>query len=139
MVDRAAIMHLLARRCFAEAAYFGAVAALTSPTAELHMLAGIGCCGCIEPLAIAQRLMENVPVAEDKLGAGGLRISPSSSMPNAGFIHLIESLRLEPNITAPAELRDVIDGVADDLAFFSRRELHRSPDHVMAIVRARRV
>jgi hypothetical protein len=128
MVDRDAIVYLLSRRCFAEAAYFGVVAALKAPTAEAHMLAGAGCCGCVEPLANAQRLLEGIPVAEEKLGVDGLLVSPASALPYEGFFHLIESLRLDPRITAPEELRAVFDDVADDLAFFSRRELHQPPE-----------
>jgi hypothetical protein len=43
-------------------------------------------------------------------------------------IHLVEAVRLDPAIKASENLREVFDSVADDLASFSRRELHRPPD-----------
>jgi hypothetical protein len=91
------------------------------------MLAGVGCCGCVEPLAIGQRLLEGVPVADEKLGMGSLLISPATELPYEGFFHLIEAVRLDPSIQAPENLRQVFDSVADDLAYASRRELHRPP------------
>lgn len=126
MDDLESIAHLLSRRCFVEAAYFGAVSALRTPTALAHMFAGVGCCGCAEPLAIAQRLLEDAPV-RDEVDAG-LRISPATELPYEGFFHLIQAVRLHPAIKAPESLREVFDAVADDLAFVSRRELHRAPD-----------
>lgn len=122
------IGHLLSRRCFTEAAYFGAVSALNSSTAEAHLLAGVGCCGCVEPLAIGQRLLEGVPVSDEQIGMNVLLISPATELPYEGFFHLIEAVRLDPAIKAPENLREVFDAVADDLAYFSRRELHRPPD-----------
>jgi hypothetical protein len=127
MVDLELVAHLLSRRCFAEAAYFGALSALKSPRAEAHMLAGVGCCGCAEPLAMAQRLLEDVPVHNEEVGAGVLRISPATELPYEGFFHLIEAVRLDPAIKAPRSLREVFDAVADDLAYVSRREIHRPP------------
>lgn len=122
------IANLLSRRCFVETAYFGVLRALKSPTAEAHLLAGVGCCGCIEPLATGQRLLEGVPVPDEKIEMGALLISPATELPYEGFFHLIEAVRLDPAIKAPGNLREIFDSVADDLAFFSRRELHRPPD-----------
>jgi len=128
MIDLEHVAHLLYQRYFAEAAYFGAVSALRSPTAEAHMLAGVGCCGCAEPLAMAQRLLEGVPVPDEELGGtGGLRISPASQLPYEGFLHLLQALRLDPSIKAPTNLRNVFDSIADDLAYVSRRELEPGP------------
>jgi hypothetical protein len=129
MGDLQFIAQLLSRRRFLEAAYFGAVSALKSPSPEAHLFTGVGCCGCVEPLAIGQRLLEGVPVPDEQLGTGFLAISPATELPYEGFFHLIEAVRLQPGIQAPGDLRPVFDAVADDLAYFSRRELHRPPDH----------
>jgi hypothetical protein len=125
MVD--SMVYLLSQRCFAEAAYFGAVQAMKKPSAQAHLFAGLGCCGCAEALAIAQRLLEGAPVP-DEIGAGGLRISPATRLIYEGFFHLLEALRLDPSIKVPGELRELADGVADDLAYVSRREMHMPPD-----------
>lgn len=126
MNDLESLAHLLSRRCFVEAAYFGTVSTLKSPTALAHMFAGVGCCGCVEPLAMAQRLLEDAPV-RDEVGVG-LCISPVTELPYEGFFHLIQAVRLDPTIKAPENLRSVFDAVADDLAYVSRREFHRPPD-----------
>jgi len=55
-------------------------------------------------------------------------VSPATELPYEGFLHLIEAIRRDPAITAPSSLREVFDAVADDLAYVSRRELHRPPD-----------
>jgi hypothetical protein len=127
--DPTAIEHLLAQRYFAETAYYGGVLATASPSAQAHMLAGAGCCGCAEPLAAAQRLLDgdpDPPHAGD--GAGGLRVSPATELPYEGLGHLIAAVSLDPALRAPERLHDVLDGVADDLAYVSRREIHRPPD-----------
>jgi hypothetical protein len=124
MSDLPSIAVLLSRRCFIEAMYFGTIAALRLPSAEAHMFAGIGCCGCAEPLAIGQRLLDGM----EEVRASGLIVSPATELPYEGFFHLIEAVRLNPAIKAPENLREVIDAVADDLAYISRRELHRPPD-----------
>lgn len=127
VIDLDLVAHLLSRHCFAEVAYFATMASMKSPTALSHMLAGVGCCGCSEPLAIAQRLLEGAPVSGD-VGPGGLRVSPATTLPYEGFFHLIEAIRREPSIVAPRDLREVFDAVADDMAYVSRRELHAAPD-----------
>jgi hypothetical protein len=127
MDDLDSIAYLLSRRCFAEAAYFGAMHALKQPSAQAHLFAGLGCGGCAEPLAVAQRSLEDAPVPRE-IGAGGLTVSPATNLIYEGFFHLIEALRLDPSIKVSAELREVADYVADDLAYVSRRELHTAPD-----------
>src|SRR5512146_2358032 len=111
MNDLELIAHLLSRRCFAEAAYLGAVSALRTPTALAHIYAGVGCCGCAEPLAIAQRLLEGAPTHAEV--DAGLRVSPETELPYEGFFHLVQALRLDPAIKAPENLREVFDSVAD--------------------------
>jgi hypothetical protein len=123
------IASLLSRRFFVEAAYYGAVSAIRNPSAMAHMFAGVACCGCAEPLAAAQRLIEGV-AGDDEGGAGGLLVSPATDLPYEGFFHLIEAVRLDPELRAPAALRGVFDAVADDLAYASRREVHRPPDRM---------
>lgn len=119
---------LLAQRFFVEAAYYAGVAAAATPSARAHMLAGAGCCGCAGPLASAQRLLDGDPEpVSDDLG-GGLRVSPQTELPYEGFLHLVAAARHEPDLRAPSPLRDVLDSVADDLAYVSRREIHRPPD-----------
>ena len=123
MVDLELVTHLLSKRCFADAIYFATLSAIQTPSARAHMLAGIACCGCVEPLATAQRLLEGA--AKDRtFQVGPLLVSPMSRLPYEGFFHLIQALRLDPSITAPASLRPVADEVADDMAYVSRRELH---------------
>ena len=122
------IEHLLSQRFFAEVAYYAGVSAASSPTARAHLLAGVGCCGCAEPLAAAQRLLDGDPEPSSGDGAGSLRVSPATELPYEGFLHLIEAVRLDPELRASEHLRDVLDGVADDLAYVSRREIHRPPD-----------
>jgi hypothetical protein len=126
--DPTAIEHLLARRYFAEAAYYAGVLATASPSARTHMLAGAGCCGCAEPLAGAQRLLDGDPDPHGDEGAGGLRVSPATELPYEGIRHLIAAHSLDPALRAPERLHEVLDGVADDLAYVSRREIHRPPD-----------
>jgi len=128
MDNLASIAHLLSRRCFAEVAYFGAVTALNHPSARAHMLAGAGCCGCVEALAIAQRLIEGVPMRDEDMARSVPLVSPATELPYEGFFHLLEAIRREPAITAPPGLEKVLDAVADDLAYVSRRELHRPPE-----------
>lgn len=128
MDDLASIAALLSQRCFMDVAYFGVVHAMKSPSAEAHMLAGVGCCGCVEPLAIAQRLVEGVAVRDEDLASSMPPVSPATELPYEGFFHLIEAIRRDPAIAAPPSLCEVFDAVADDLAYFSRRELHRPPD-----------
>jgi hypothetical protein len=55
-------------------------------------------------------------------------VSPGAVLPYDGFEHLVQSARLDPHLRAPGRLRDVLDAVADDLAYVSRREIHRPPD-----------
>lgn len=124
--DLDAVEHLLAQRFYAEAAYFAGVASARAPSARAHMLAGAGCCGCAEPLAAAQRLLDGDPDPGE--ADAGLRISPATELPYEGLEHLLEALRVEPALRAPEALRDVFDRVADDLAYVSRREIHRPPD-----------
>jgi len=124
MTDLDYIVHLLTNKCFAEAAYFASVGAAKAPSSLSHLLAGSACCGCAEPLAIAQRLLEGAPVP-DEIGAGGLRVSPATDLPYEGFFHLIESLRLDSSIQPTPDLCQVFDDIADNLAYVSRRELHR--------------
>jgi hypothetical protein len=124
------VASLLSRRYFAEAAYFGVVDALRNPSANAHLLAGIGCCGCVAPLATAQRLMDGDPVPDSDLGAGGLRVSPLTELPYEGLFHLIEAVRADPATEVPGQLREVADAVADDLAYASRREVRRPPDEL---------
>lgn len=126
MNDVEYVAHLLSRRCFVEAAYFGVLCALRAPTAEAHMFTGVGCCGCAAPLAHVQRLLEGVPMPDEKSGVDRLRISPGTPLPYEEFYHLLEAVRLNPAITAPDSLREVFDAVADDLAYVSRRELRGS-------------
>ena len=128
MIDLDFISYLLSQRYFAEAAYFGGMMSVKAPSALAHMLAGVGCCGCAEPLATAQRLLEGVPVPDEEVGTGGLLISPITHLPYEGFFHLLQALRLDPSIKSPAKLREVFDSVADDLAYVSRRELEPGPD-----------
>jgi hypothetical protein len=113
---------LVAERHFVEVAYFAGVSATASPSAEAHLFAGIGCCGCVEPQAVAQRVLED----EDGLGGGGLRVSFATRLPYAGLDHLLEAVRADPELRAPDHLREVIDGVAEDLAYVSRREVRTS-------------
>jgi hypothetical protein len=127
VTDLEFVANMLSRRYFAEAAYFGVVSALKAPTAAAHMLAGAGCCGCVEPIAQGQRLLEGA-LDSDTVGPGGLRVSPATEMPYEGFFHLVQARRLDRTIMAPASLHDVFETVADDLAYFSRRELHTAPD-----------
>jgi len=124
------VASLLSRRYFAEAAYFGGVGALRNPSANAHLLAGIGCCGCVAPLATAQRLMDGDPVPEGDLAIGGLRVSPATELPYEGLFHLIEAVRADPATKIPGPLREVADAVADDLAYASRSEVRRSPDEL---------
>jgi hypothetical protein len=128
MNDMEWMIHLLVRRCFVEAAYFGVVRALKTPSAEAHMLAGVGCCGCASPLAIGQRLLEGDSIPDEATGGSGLIISPATELPYEGFFHLLEAIRMNPDIQAPESLGEVFDAVADDLAYVSRREIHRPPD-----------
>lgn len=116
--------HLVAERYFVEAAYLAGVGAASAPSARTHMLAGIACCGCMQPQAAAQRLADGDPVPSR--ARGGLRVSFATRLPYAGFDHLIAALRAEPELRAPEHLRAVIDEVADDLAYASRREVRTS-------------
>lgn len=129
MINLDYIVHLLSLRCFAEAAYFGTVQTLKTPTARAHLLAGVGCCGCTEPLSLAQRLLEGVFVSDEELKKSELRVSPITLLPYEGFFHLINALRLDQSIRAPESLRDIFDSVADDLAYVSRRELEPGPNN----------
>ena len=128
MDELSRIEHLLAQRFFAEAAYYGGVSATSSPTARAHLLAGVGCCGCAEPLAAAQRLLDGDPSRAPATVPAAFAVSPATELPYEGFLHLIEAVRLDPELRASEHLRDVLDGVADDLAYVSRREIHRPPD-----------
>jgi len=125
--DVQAITSFLANRYYAEAAYFGTLLSLRTADARAHLIAGIGCCGCSAPLADVQRLLEGVPERAET-GTCGLRVSPMTSLPIEGFFHLVQARRLDRTIMVPADLREVADEVADDLAFVSRRELHWPPD-----------
>jgi hypothetical protein len=122
--DLAAVEQLLAQRYFAEVVYYAGVSATSSPSARAHLLAGVGCCGCAQPLANAQRLLEDDPEPR----ANGLRVSPATELPYEGLVHLLEAFRLDPGLRAPEGLHDVCDEVADDLAYVSRREIHRPPE-----------
>jgi hypothetical protein len=122
------VASLLSRRYFAEAAYFGVVDALRNPSANAHLLAGIGCCGCVAPLATTQRLMDGDPVADSDLGIGGLRVSPATELPYEGLFHLVEAVRADAATKVPGPLREIADAVADDLAYASRSEVRRPPD-----------
>jgi hypothetical protein len=122
------ISNLLSQRYFPEAAYFASLLSLQNPTATLHMLAGAACCGCAEPLAKAQKLLDGVDVPDEELGTGGLRVAPITLLPYEGFFHLLQALRMDPSIKAPTNLHVVFDSIADDLSYFSRRELELPPD-----------
>ncbi len=61
-----------------------------------------------------------------ELALGGLRVSPMSQLPFAGFDHLLAAFRADPQLRAPERFREVIDGIADDLAYMSRREIQSS-------------
>jgi len=122
------ISYLLSQRYFPEAAYFASILSLQTPTASAHMLAGAASSGCAEPLAKAQKLLEGIDVPDEELGTGGLRVSPITLLPYEGFFHLLQALRLDPSLTAPANLREVFDSIAEDLAYISRRELELPPD-----------
>ena len=50
-------------------------------------------------------------------------------MPFAGLDHLLAAFRADPRLSAPADLHAVIDAVADDLAYTSRREIRTSQRH----------
>jgi hypothetical protein len=128
MEDLTHIEDMLVRRFFAEAAYFAGVRAVESPSAEVHMLAGGSCCGCVEPLAVGQRLLEGAPVTSAESGPGGLRVSPATELPQEGLAHLLQAVRLAPELRAPERLLEIFDGIADDLAYASRREIHRPPE-----------
>jgi hypothetical protein len=124
MIELETLLHFLRERCFAEAAYFAALRASESGVADDFVLAGLACCGCVGPSAIAQRLLEGAEVAEESLGGGGLRVSPATPLVHAGFAHLINALRRDPAARVPTELIPTAEAIADDLAFASRRELH---------------
>jgi hypothetical protein len=128
MDDLNAIEDLLVQRYFVEVAYYGGVNAAKAPSARAHLLAGVGCCGCAEPMAVAERLLDGDADPRADEGAGGLRVSPGTELPYDGFEHLVQSARLDPQLRAPQRLREVLDAVADDLAYVSRREIHRPPD-----------
>jgi len=128
VAELTAMQHLLSQRFFAETAYFAGVGAALSPSAQAHMLAGAGCCGCAEPLAVAQRLVDGDPEPSREADGSALRVSPGTELPYAGFEHLVEAFRLDPGLRAPESVHDVLDSVADDLAYVSRREIHRPPD-----------
>lgn len=127
MIDLEFVVHLLSRRYYVEAACLGILSAAKHPTALAHMLAGAACCGCAEPLAYSQRLLEDAPIA-DSMSSGGLLVSPASSLPYDGFFHLIEALRLDPSIQAPHALHEVFHAIALELSFVSRREIHQPPN-----------
>lgn len=127
MTDSEFLVNLLGTRCYAEAAYYGGLLALKERSATAHMLAGAACCGYAEPAAAAQRILEGAPL-EGEIGPGGLRVSPQTTLPYEGFFHLLEARRLDPSISAPSTIRPIFDSIADDLAYFSRREFHSSAD-----------
>jgi hypothetical protein len=127
MDDLASLENLLLRRCFVEVAYFGAVRAMKAPSAAAHMLAGVGCCGCMAPLAVAQQLLEGIAVPDEALAIRAV-VSPASELPYEGFFHLVEAVRRDRAVRAPPSLREVFDAVADELAYVSRRETHRPPE-----------
>ena len=127
MTDLDRCERLLAERCFVEVAYLAGVEATASPSARAHLLAGVGCCGCVEPIAAGQRLLDDDPLPSTDRGGGGLRISPGTPLPYAGLDHLLEAFRADPALRAPESLWTVLDAVADDLAYVSRREIQRSP------------
>ena len=128
MVDLDRVTLFLSKRYFADVLYLATLGAIQSRASRAHMLAGIACCGCAEPLASGQRLLEGVgkdPITQP----GPLIVSPMTMLPYEGFFHLIQAFRIEPSLTAPvASLRSLADDVADDMAYVSRRELHFPPE-----------
>jgi len=104
-----------------------AVSAIKAHSAVAHMLAGVACCGCAEPLAIGQRALEGASAPHEE-NASEPRTCPATDLLYEGFFHLIEAVRLDSSIEAPAALRDQFDAIADDLAYVSRRELHAPAD-----------
>ena len=61
------------------------------------MFAGVGCCGCVAG------------------AGGGLRISPHTRLPHAGFGHLLAAFEADPNLLVPRRMRGVVNNVADEL------------------------
>lgn len=129
MIDRKYWEYLLRERFFPELAYFAGVSATASSSPEAHLFAGIGCCGHVVLQANVQRIIEDAPLDDEDLRPGGLGVSPMTRMPFAGLDHLIAAFRADPGIAMPQDLHDVIDGVADDLAYTSRREIQTSQRH----------
>lgn len=114
------IVRLLLDRCFTDAVYFAAI--LSGRDRGAHLLAGISCCGCVGPHAEVQRMLEGVPTREPHvMNTAGL--SPCTKLAYEGFFHLVEARRADDALSTPRELHEVMNEVADDLAFFSRREL----------------
>jgi hypothetical protein len=66
-------------------------------------------------------------------------VSPGTELAYDGFEHLVQSARFAPHLRAPGRLRDVLDAVADDLAYVSRRrppDARRRYSHGLAAVAA---
>ena len=92
--DLDAVEDLLVQRYFVEVAYYAGVSAAIAPSAApAHLLAGVGCRACAEPLAVAERLLDGDADPRADEGAGGLRVSPGTELPYDGFEHSAQSAR----------------------------------------------
>jgi hypothetical protein len=127
MADLDFVVNLFSRRYYVETAYFAAINAIKTPTAMAHMLAGVGCCGCAEPLADLQKLFEGSVVTNQQLG-DEIRISPNTALYYEGFFHLLQAFRMDPLIKAPSQIHEVLEDVINNLAYISRRELYAPPN-----------
>lgn len=120
MNDKTAhVRRLVAARLFPDALYFGALCLTHETSAELHMLLGVACCGCCLPIAEAQRMLNNVPVAS---AGRGLLVGNATLLVHEGFQHLAEALRREPDLEVSADFAPVVRQVGDDLSWYLRED-----------------
>lgn len=133
-MDLASVRYLVNSSRFVEALYFGALLLSRQPSAELHLLLGLACCGAVKPIAASVRMLQEPDADYDPaLAGGGLIVGANTSMVREGFFHMIEALRAEPEIKFAVGTQPAVSDVLKQMSWYMRQEFHgfddaRKPD-----------
>jgi hypothetical protein len=115
------LQRLVERERFVEALYSGALAVAREPTVDRRLLLGLACCGCVRPIAVAERLLRQPGYRPDTRPAE-LALPRDTRLVCEGLEQWVNVLCLDPAARLPTQVRAVADKVLADLVDYARQD-----------------